>query len=282
MDDGSTDGTRNLISAWQKDSTTWFPIRYIWQEHNHKKAAFNRGVREAHGELFLTFDSDDRCVPQALERFAYHWFAIPKEDRDKYSGVTGLCSYEDGTIVGDRFPCKHWMDSDSLEMRYLHGIKGEKWGFHRTDILKQFPFPEDIPGHVPEGGVWSQIALSYKTRFINEVLRIYFQDGVGNVQQVTRTGDPAKYAVGLLYWKRMILSHEIGYFCYQPLDFVLDAARLTRFYMHCRNKANLNYWPDSSLGKILTSLCLPLGLLWWMRDRLLKRQKTADSQTYSL
>ena len=75
MDDGSTDGTRELIAQWQAESN--FPIRYFFQENQGKPAAFNHGVQEARGELFLTLDSDDGCIPEALERFKYHWESIP-------------------------------------------------------------------------------------------------------------------------------------------------------------------------------------------------------------
>src|SRR5258707_14117604 len=71
VDDGSTDNTREIVEKWQAESE--FPIRYIYQENQGKAAAFNRGVREAQGALFLTLDSDDACVNQALERFKYHW-----------------------------------------------------------------------------------------------------------------------------------------------------------------------------------------------------------------
>src|SRR5438874_2378327 len=61
LDDGSSDGTKSLIEDWQ--ATSDFPIRYIYQENQGKPAAFNRGVQEASGELLLTLDSDDACVP---------------------------------------------------------------------------------------------------------------------------------------------------------------------------------------------------------------------------
>lgn len=265
VDDGSTDNTCDIVKSWQNSSNTWFPIRYIRQKHGHKKIAFNRGVREARGELFLPFDSDDRCVPHALERFAHHWFNIPEEERSGFAGVTSLCADEEGNIIGDRFPCEHWIDSNSLEMKYRYKVKGEKWGFIRTEILKLFPFPENIPGYVPEGVVWMQIARFYKTRFINEVLRIYYRD---DSKQITAAKNPEKYAIGYLYWKQQILSYEIDYFRYDPLSFILDAIRLTRFYLHCENKKDVKYFPNSTLGKILTMTGAPLGLLWYLIDKL--------------
>ena len=44
--------------------------------------------------------------------------------------------------------------------------------FHRTDVLRQFRFPMNVRGHVPEWIIWSAIATRFKTRFVNDRLRI--------------------------------------------------------------------------------------------------------------
>lgn len=36
VDDGSVDNTRQLVQAWCAEAD--FPIRYLWQEHAHKKS----------------------------------------------------------------------------------------------------------------------------------------------------------------------------------------------------------------------------------------------------
>src|SRR5690606_3281073 len=54
VDDGSTDRTHEAVLAWQAQAD--FPIRYVWQKNQHKKTAFNRGVREARGEFIITLD----------------------------------------------------------------------------------------------------------------------------------------------------------------------------------------------------------------------------------
>jgi hypothetical protein len=79
---------------------------------------------------------------------------------------------------------------------------------------------------VPEGVVWTAIAAHYRTRFINQVVRTYFQDA-GN--QVTRTRNPARDAAGSLYWKTMVLNKELRWFWQNPVYFVIEAARWTRF-----------------------------------------------------
>src|SRR5260370_1633948 len=139
VDDGSTDGTKEIVEKWQTESA--FVIRYIYQENQGKLAAFNHGVQEARGELFVTLDSDDACVPQALERLKYHWDGIPTAEKDKFSAVTALCKDQNGRLVGDEFP-RDVLDFDSIELVFKYNVKDEKWGFHRHDGFKQFPFPK--------------------------------------------------------------------------------------------------------------------------------------------
>src|SRR5579872_2682653 len=101
VDDGSTDSTREIVEKWQAE----FPIRYIYQRNQGKPAAYNRAVAEARGELFLFIDSDDACLPEALERLKYHWDGIPAGERGKFSAVTALCKDQHDCLCGEKFPC---------------------------------------------------------------------------------------------------------------------------------------------------------------------------------
>lgn len=264
VDDGSVDDTSSIVEGWQQEAA--FPIRYVCQKNGHKKTAFNHGVRLARGELFLPADSDDAFPPNALERFVHHWRAITENERQLFVGVCGLCQDEGGRLVGDAFPGTWGIDSDSLEMRYRFGVRGEKWGFSRTDVLRAHPFPDHLPGHVPEGIVWTAIANHYQTRFINEVVRIYFQD---SGDQITKTGNPARDAPGTLYWKRSVLSSELAWFWYKPVHFLLEAARWTRFRLHVKNAKALgtDFWPATLSGGFLVIAMAPIGLLWWIFDK---------------
>jgi glycosyltransferase involved in cell wall biosynthesis len=171
IDDGSTDGTEALVRTWVDGAA--FPIRYYWQENQGKHVATNEGVLRARGALFLILDSDDACDPEALETFRYHWEAIPGEERDSFTGVACLTRRPDGAIVGSHFPA-HPLDVSSHELRSRFGVTGDKWGFHRIEVLRRFPFPV-IPGEkfVPESLVWNRISQQYKTRYINTALLIY-------------------------------------------------------------------------------------------------------------
>lgn len=228
VDDGSSDGTAEAVRSWQEVSA--FPIRYIFQSNQGKHAAYNRALPEARGRLFLTLDSDDECIPTALERFKFHWESIPEEARGGFSAVTGLCMNADGSIVGDRFPWSP-MDSNSLEITYKYGIRGEKWGFQRTDILRQFPFPtmEGYSGYIPESIVWTAIALHYKTRYVNEALRIYHQEASSSL---SRPVDVRRRARGRALASAWALDHCLRWLRYSPRHLVKEGAAYSCMSFH--------------------------------------------------
>jgi glycosyltransferase involved in cell wall biosynthesis len=195
-DDGSDDGTRELVSSWKAD----FPIRYFWKPNGGKHTAMNLGVAQAKGEFTLFFDSDDRCTPNALERFDFRWEQIPEPHR--FSTLSCLCATPDGTIMGQAYPADH-VDAFTLkdQLRYRNS---ERWGINRTDILREFPFPEG-ERYVPEGLVWNRIASRYAARFFNEALRIYEPNPNGVSSNVTalRVSSPRST---LTFYRELALS----------------------------------------------------------------------------
>jgi len=263
VDDGSSDGTRDLVDKWTKEA--WFPIRYEWQPNAGKHMAFNRGVQLAEGQLFLSLDSDDACVPNSLERFYNLWIGIPESNRHKFSAVTVLTEDQHGLLIGDPFP-SDILDSDPRELFYRYKVKGEKWGFHRTDILKQFPFPQiEGSSYIPECVVWNAIGKSYLTRYVNECLRTYY---INESKTSTLTSQSmARSAKAFVIREEFTLSHDIDMFRFAPDLFLRRAANFTRFSL----LADLG-WPNlgrvgSLLGKLLTTLMLPVGVMLFVRDR---------------
>ena len=263
VDDGSTDNTSQLIKAWKKEAS--FPIRYIQQDNSGKHVAFNRGVALAEGELLLVLDSDDACVPNALKQFKYHWDNIDDQERPQFSGVTSLCEDQDGKLVGDPFP-QDIMDSDSLELRYRYKVQGEKWGFHRTDILCRYPFPEDLKQtYVPEDIIWNKIARKYKTRFVNEKLRIYWIEGASLVHNQ----DPGKNAVGGRLQHCEALNNDIKFFRYAPMRLLLSALHYSRFSFHSGTKMYAQSGAlKNNVAKILWLVMLPIGYLVYLKDKI--------------
>src|SRR5438128_493137 len=131
VDDGSSDGTGDLVATWRKEAK--FPIRYFYQENQGKHVAFNRGVREARGKLFLAFDSDDGCVPETLERFKYHWDNIPVSQQEKFSTITALCKLHNGSPLGPDLPAEI-IDTESPSEQMKYRRAAERWGVNCTKV----------------------------------------------------------------------------------------------------------------------------------------------------
>lgn len=63
IDDGSTDGTAELMERYLADSR----IRYLKQENQGQSVARNRGIAEARGQFICFLDSDNAWVSTKLE-----------------------------------------------------------------------------------------------------------------------------------------------------------------------------------------------------------------------
>jgi hypothetical protein len=91
--------------------------------------------------------------------------------------------------------------SFSDQLRYR---SAERWGINRTDVMRQFPWPEG-ERFVPEGLVWNRISRRYAARFINEPLRIYETDTAGLSTKMTELRISSPEAT-LLYYREIALA----------------------------------------------------------------------------
>lgn len=61
VDDGSTDGTADLLARYGKD------VRYVWQDNAGPAAACNHGLRRGRGAFFAFLEQDDLWQPMKVE-----------------------------------------------------------------------------------------------------------------------------------------------------------------------------------------------------------------------
>lgn len=232
VDDGSTDNTKELVNSFIKQGR--ISIRYFQQPNTGKHVAFNRGVNEAHGELFLSLDSDDACSPVALERFRARWLAIPESEQMNFSGLTCLSEDSNGSVIGGNL-LFDFIDGHPYEVTSKYRLKGDKWGFHKTKILKSHPFPV-FPNErfVPESLIWNRIGRKYKIRFFNEVLHKahYQKDGLSASAAKLRLSN---YNATLLYYSEAI-ELPIKY-----LDRVKSASNLWRYALLSKHWPKVNW-----------------------------------------
>lgn len=222
VDDGSSDQTRDVVGRWKAEAG--FPVTYLYQENRGKHIACNRGIAQAAGEFVLIADSDDGFVPEALQILLDTWDSIPDDQKPNFTGVTGRCQTQEGKFVGNPLPSPV-LDSDNLELQYKYRVRGEKWGMNRTDLLRRFPFAETpVVGPFP----WGRIAAAgFKTRYIEQVLRIYYVDNQqqDNLSKVVSVRQPMVN----VYVNAETLNVALGWFWTDPRGLFKAAVNLCRF-----------------------------------------------------
>ncbi len=262
VDDGSTDPTPQLIQEWRAHSS--FPILYLRQENLGKHVAEKRAVAMAHGRFVVGLDSDDWLAPNALHRLRQVWDSIPVERRDGFSGVAGRCGFTDGRKIGSDWPVD-CLDSEEIELRWRFRITGDNAGMNRVDILRAFPTPEfENEKFVTEGIVHNRIALRYKTRYFDEVIKIaeYQEGGLSDRSRLLRMRSPS---ASLLYYGELLdVSDRLG-----GRGRFRVSANFTRFALH----AGRPLWRTRRGNDIWMWLAsLPAAVLLWAGDRRAQRQ----------
>lgn len=265
FDNGSTDNTADLIKEFVADAN--FDMRVMsWEENTGVQNTFNEGIKAAKGKFWLLLDSDDACLPHALEKFVEIWQGIPEHEQDKYAGVTVNCVDQHGSLVGKEFP-KSPLDSTYVEMMYKYRKTGEKWGFNRTSVLLENPFPTSKE-HLSHGLAWRTIGKKYLTRYVNETLRIYFINEPGRNDQWTHHHLVSPHtAVSRRTTSKTAIEEDLGYFKNAPYLIFKQAIVYTWFSTYLsigflQSVKDLKTIP----AKILATLAYPAGRIMHWRS----------------
>lgn len=227
VDDGSTDDTAQVVRVMAAQAP-FFPVRYLYQPNQGKHVATNRAVRAARGAFFITLDSDDACKPDALRRLMDAWNSIPPAQRPAFKGVSCRCCRPEqpNMIIGTRLPGgAPFLDSSDLELRCRHRVRGELWGMTRRDVMLKAPYPA-LPGlrYYPEGAYWGRIGLRYRTRYVDEPLRLYY-GGARGAQLTRQPRFRETYHMRVFMLSPQVLR---AYLADDPLGFFLQAVGLVR------------------------------------------------------
>jgi glycosyltransferase involved in cell wall biosynthesis len=258
VNDGSTDNTEEVLIALRREAN--FPVRVITQKNAGKCAGINRAAQEAKGRFFAFLDSDDEYTPTALESLKRRWDTIPDDEKPFFSAVSGLTRTPQGEIVGSKFPSDP-IDSNSLEIRFRYRVRGEKSGFQRTDVLRQFPFEVfKNENAIAESLVYHRIALRYKTRYVNEVIRIYHDTPSSWGDNSMRIRARCSQGYRLYYREFVGLPYPIPLM--ERLKGYVNFIR-TSFHARVKPLQQLSEAPS----RWLCLACLPLGFAVYWNDR---------------
>lgn len=253
VDDGSTDGTKNLITQLQEKSD--FPIRYIYKNNGGKHTALNVGIQTICSELTFIVDSDDCVTDDAVESIL--------KIHQKYRSQNNICGYAflrafpDGKVNGKKFDVDEEIGS-YIDVRVNGDDTGaDKAEVFKTHCLKEFPFPE-YPNEkfLGEDLVWVRMARKYEMVHINKAIYVgnYLEDGLTNNRRKHNIASP----VGCMHRAEEFMESDLK----------------TRY----RIKGGLQYIVygrfagvkvvdliRKSRHKILATVCIPGGLLLYAR-----------------
>jgi len=176
VDDGSTDETESVVKQWVEQENN-FSIIYIKQKNGGKHRAVNKGVSLAKYDYFLILDSDDSLTDNAVATI-HEWIADVAQLKG-FAGVVGLKG--NGSFAVGGKPQAKYIDATNLQRRKF-GLLGDKAEVYKTEVLKQYPFPEfEGENFIRESSVWDRIAKDgLKLRFYNEIIYLceYIEDGL--------------------------------------------------------------------------------------------------------
>lgn len=179
VDDGSTDDTREVVANLKEKCGGAFPMGYVYKANGGKHMAINIGAERARGELLFIADSDDLLTDDALKTVANSWHDI--SDDKSFAGIAGLdITMDTREVIGSGLPQEH-IDCNAIDIRYRHHVTGDMKEVFRTEVLREFPFPEFAGERFcPEQLVWFRMARRYRLRYINKPIYIadYQPDGI--------------------------------------------------------------------------------------------------------
>lgn len=163
VDDGSSDKTKTLVEEFIREKKV--TIRYFYQENQGKHVAINKGVSEAKGDYFLTIDSDDYLLENAVE--VCERIISEIDSKKDFAGFTYI-HFQEGTPYNcENYGKKRWTQHESYEWEF----HGEMAFCYKTEILKKFPFPQ-FPGEkfCPESLIHHRIGNHFNILYTDYVL----------------------------------------------------------------------------------------------------------------
>lgn len=176
IDDGSSDGTEQLIQKWQAENR--IEIKYHYKENGGMHTGHNAAYKIIETELNVCIDSDD-CMPEeAVEKIIQTWKIV--DDKQQVAGIVGLDAEESGKIIGTEIPA-HLKYGTLNELYNKYGVTGDKKIVLRTDVVRKYPAYPEYKNEklVPLGILYLMIGQDYNFIYSNEVYCIveYQQDG---------------------------------------------------------------------------------------------------------
>ncbi len=160
VDDGSKDGTEDIIKEFKKDSR--FDIIYTYQKNSGKYIAHNKGAELCDTEYFICIDSDDVLEENAVETI-YHYMSKMQE---KSIGIIFPRKSKENMKNDGWNEIKRFIDI--IDLKYIYKIKGETSILIKTKYLREETFPViENEKFMSEEILYQKLAKHGKLEFVN-------------------------------------------------------------------------------------------------------------------
>lgn len=166
VDDGSSDGTKDLIAGWKQAGLV--EIEYIYKENHGMHSAHNVAFDHIRTPLCVCIDSDDYMPQDGVERILKHSDALLKDEG--LAGIIGLDADTKGDIIGTPFPQELKRGTINQAIKQF-GVRGDKKLVLKSSVINRYPRYPLFEGErlVPLGTLYLLIEQDYQFEMHNEI-----------------------------------------------------------------------------------------------------------------
>lgn len=168
-DDGSTDGTRELVQ-------TRFPkVRYFWKPNGGQASARNLGITNAEGDLLAFVDSDDLWLPEKLTQQVRLFIEDPTlawsyTDCYSFVGRPDNITYRFSRIAKPHV-------GNILPQLFLNNFIPSPTVMIRRTVFEALGLWDENVLLAEDWNMWLRIAARFPIKYLDEPLALYRRHG---------------------------------------------------------------------------------------------------------
>ena len=250
IDDGSTDGTKELVAQWLA-SDEGFRIEYYFKDNGGLHTAYNEAIAHIETPLSVCIDSDDFMPDDAVEKILTFW---RKYGSDRYAGIVGLDCYLNGDVIGDLLPNQKSVNLIDLLTGKYHIRNGDRTNVVRTELYKKYAPMKSYPGEKNYNPHYLHLQISKEYNFLvlNENLRFveYQEGGMSNSIIKQYKNSPKSFA-----------DIRVLYLSFPGTSLLFRFRHSVHLVSSCYLSGKLTEAIHRSPHKFITTFSIPMGIL---------------------
>jgi biofilm PGA synthesis N-glycosyltransferase PgaC len=268
VDDGSTDGTANVVQRYS-DQHEW--VELIQQVPNKgKAAALNRGLQEVKTDLTITLDADGRLFKFALENLVERYLSDPSHT----AVVAGAVLARNGrnSIMAKMQEWDYFLGIGSVKrvQSMYHGtmVAHGAFSLYRTDVLREQGGWKEVVGEdiVLTWGIHED---GYRVGFAEDAVLFTCVPEKFNIWAKQRM----RWSRGMIeafkyHWKLLFTPRYSALFCWWNLMFPYLDLVYTFFFLPGLIAAMFGYfWIAGPMTFILLPLAVVLNFIMFKEQK---------------